>query len=228
MGKKTRSEIKVVSGGDEEEQGNTKAAGGLPMLSYYRIPITDETPPEEKDFDDIVAMMRDFSPAGASSALVFNCQMGRGRTTTAMVCASIVWYASRGWSMDKITFVDPDAPNLMQGEWKGVIRLMSMLEDGLEVKSLVDQCIDECAHIQNLREAIKDCKDQANSAPASGERSAAFWLKRGQNYPERYCYLLLFAAYARVAAVSGFAQPFSNWMSQHWCLKRVLKQVVLE
>lgn len=222
--KKTRSQIKVV----EEEEGDVKAEGGLPMLSYYRIPITDETPPEEKDFDDIVAMMRDFASAGASSALVFNCQMGRGRTTTAMVCASIVWYASRGWSMDKITFVDPDSPNLMQGEWKGVIRLMSMLDDGLEVKSLVDQCIDECAHIQNLREAIKDCKDQANSAPASGERSAAFWLKRGQNYLERYCYLLLFAAYARTTAHSGFAESFSVWMNKHWSLKRVLKQLVLE
>ena len=220
---KIRREMKAIDMGEGEPEP------GMPALQYYRVPITDETPPEEKDFDDIVVMCRDFASAdAANSAMVFNCQMGRGRTTTAMVIASIVWYASRGWSNDKIPFVDPDSPNLMQGEWKGVIQMMAMLDDGLEVKALVDQCIDECAHIQNLREAIKDCKDQADSAPASGPRSNAFWLKRGQNYLERYIYLLLFAAYARVAAVSGFAQPFSNWMSQHWCLKRVLKQVVLE
>merc|ERR1711934_961600 len=145
-----------------------------------------------------------------------------------MVCASIVWYATHGWTMQKMVSVDPDSPNLMQGEWKGVISLMSMLDDGLEVKSLVDQCIDECAHIQNLREAIKDCKDQANSAPASGERSSSFWLKRGQNYLERYCYLILFATYARGAAASGFAQPFTNWMRERWSLKRVMKQICLQ
>jgi len=220
---KPRADIKPLN---EEEAAPVEAA--LPALSYYRIPITDETPPEEKDFDDMVAMMRDFASSGSNSAMVFSCQMGRGRTTTAMVCASIVWYASRGWQMENLSFVDPDSPNLMQGEWKGVIRMMGMLENGMEVKALVDHCINECAHIQNLREAIKDCKDQAASAPASGERSAAFWLKRGQNYLERYCYLMLFAAYAQSAAGNGFADSFSNWMRQHWSLKRVLKQLVLE
>jgi len=225
--KKTRTNIKVVddeAGAPEEN----KVQSGMPSLEYYRIPITDETPPEEKDFDDMVTMMRDFAAGGTNSAMVFSCQMGRGRTTTAMVCASIVWYASRGWSMDKISYVDPESPNLLQGEWKGVIRLMSMLDDGLEVKALVDQCIDECAAIQNLREAIKDCKDQANAAPPSGERSTAFWLKRGQNYLERYCYLLLFAAYARSTASEGFTQAFSSWLRQHWSLKRLLKQLVLD
>jgi len=224
--KKPRADIKVVNESDEPSAAPEVA--GLPKIHYYRIPITDETPPEEKDFDDMVALMRDFAGAGAKSSMVFNCQMGRGRTTTAMVCASIVWYASRGWTMERIMAVDPDSPNHMQGEWKGVIRLMSMLDDGLEVKALVDQCIDECSHIQNLREAIKDCKDQAGSAPATGERSSAFWLKRGQNYLERYCYLLLFAAYARAACAGGFAQSFSDWMRRHWSLKRVLKQLVLE
>jgi len=220
---KIRREIKAI---DMDATGDEAA---LPRLQYYRIPITDETPPEEKDFDDIVAMTRDFASSdGANSAMVFTCQMGRGRTTTAMVAASIVWYASRGWANDKIPFVDPESPNHMNGEWKGVIRLMAMMEDGLEVKALVDQCIDECAHIQNLREAIKDCKDQADTAPSSGARSNAFWLKRGQNYLERYCYLLLFANYARTAAISGFSQPFSNWMMQHWGMKRVMKQLVLE
>merc|ERR1712232_370156 len=203
--------------GDEEEPEEMPL---MPALSYFRIPITDETPPEEKDFDGMIGMIRDFESSGANAALVFSCHMGRGRTTTAMVSASILWYATRGWSMDKMMYVDPESPDLANGEWKGVISLLSMLDDGLEVKALVDQCIDECAHCQNLREAIKDCKDQANEAPASGERSAAFWLKRGQNYLERYCYLLLFGAYARSCAASGFSQLFSTWMRSHWSLKR--------
>jgi hypothetical protein len=209
---------------DEEEE----VMAPLPALSYFRIPITDETPPEEKDFDDIIAMFRSFECSGPNAFMVFNCQMGRGRTTTAMVAASILWYATRGWTMEKMVYVDPDAPDLAQGEWKGVIGLLSALDDGLEVKALVDQCVDECAHCQNLREAIKDCKDQASSAPSSGERSSAFWLKRGQNYLERYSYLLLFAAYAHAQAPSGFSQTFSTWMRGQWNLKRVLKSLVLD
>jgi len=222
--RKPRCDIKV-EGGEEEA---AEALPQLPALSYTRIPITDETPPEEKDFDDMVAMFRDFAAAGSNSVMVFNCQMGRGRTTTAMVAASIVWHAMKDWRMERMVYVDPDSPNLLAGEWGGVIDLVGMLDDGLEMKALVDQCIDECAHIQNLREAIKDCKDQADSAPASGDRSSAFWLKRGQNYLERYCYLILFAAYARGAAASGFAQPFTNWMRERWSLKRVMKQICLQ
>lgn len=214
--KKTRREIKI--GGEEAVQA-PETSKGLPDLAYYRIPITDETPPEEKDFDDVVTMMRDFAATNAGrSVLVFSCTIGRGRTTMAMVCASILWYAMKGWQNPEITFIDRESPNLARGEWKGVIDLLAMLDDGMDVKSLVDKCIDECAHIQNLREAIAECKKNGDAAS----------LKRGQNYLERYCYLILFAAYARGAAQTGFSQNFSNWMSTHWTLKRLLKRIVLE
>merc|ERR1711959_399030 len=214
--KKARMEIKV--GSDESAVKESAGSKGLPEMAYYRIPITDETPPEEKDFDDIVALMKDFSAAGGKSVIVFSCTIGRDRTTMAMVCASIIWYAMKGWTNPEITFVDRETPDLAKGEWKGVIDLLSMLDDGMDVKSLADKCINECAHIQNLREAIAECKNNGDAKS----------LKRGQNYLERYCYLILFAAYARVAARTGFSQNFSNWMSQRWTLKRLMKRIVLE
>merc|ERR1712054_79047 len=213
--KKARNEIKV---GGEEGAAASESVKGLPELAYYRIPITDETPPEEKDFDDIVALMRDFAAAGGKSVVMFSCTVGRDRTTMAMVCASILWYAMKGWSNPSITYVDRENPDLARGEWKGVIDLMSMLDDGVDVKSLVDKCIDECAHIVNFREAIVQCKKNGDAKS----------LKKAQNFLERYCYLILFAAYARSAAQTGFAQNFSNWMSEHWTLKRVMKRIVLE
>ena len=78
-------------------------------VEIEHLPIADETAPEEQDFDQIIRELRDLAldrtveprdpgfvderlkasigrQAYASTALVFNCQMGRGRTTTGMVC----------------------------------------------------------------------------------------------------------------------------------------------
>jgi hypothetical protein len=48
---------------------------------------TDESALEEKDFDQLHDTIR---KAGPDTPLIFNCQLGRGRTTTAMVVAQLV------------------------------------------------------------------------------------------------------------------------------------------
>ena len=75
------------------------ATEGAPAVTYVRVPITDETAPDEGDFDQLVAELRETALALTDeTALVFNCQMGRGRTTTGMVCGSILLLAVRGWA----------------------------------------------------------------------------------------------------------------------------------
>jgi hypothetical protein len=59
---------------------------GYPV-DYERVPVTDEKSPKERDFD---LLLRRLASAHPSTALVFNCQMGRGRTTTGMVVACLV------------------------------------------------------------------------------------------------------------------------------------------
>lgn len=61
------------------------------QCTYYRLPITDEQAPIPSMFDRIVALLEQHSPCD----LVFNCQMGRGRTTTFMII-SLVYHALRG------------------------------------------------------------------------------------------------------------------------------------
>ncbi|CAI5507986.1 unnamed protein product [Closterium sp. Naga37s-1] len=56
-------------------------------VDYHRLPTTDGQPPKSRDFD---ALATTISSAGPHSAFVFNCQMGRGRTTTGTVIASLV------------------------------------------------------------------------------------------------------------------------------------------
>ena len=56
-------------------------------VEYVRLPITDEKAPKDADFAALLDKLWR-PPSGA--ALVFNCQMGRGRTTTGMVIAALV------------------------------------------------------------------------------------------------------------------------------------------
>ena len=53
--------------------------------AYHRLPITDEQAPPPAIVDTFVAL---FARSPTDAIFVFNCQMGRGRTTTAMaICA---------------------------------------------------------------------------------------------------------------------------------------------
>jgi len=72
------------------EQQQQQEGNNVPItIEYYRIPISDETAPEEKDFDQLIAELKGCI-GHPGVALVFNCQMGRGRTTTGMVSACIL------------------------------------------------------------------------------------------------------------------------------------------
>merc|ERR1719446_1738361 len=57
----------------------------FPKVSFWRWPITDEQSPEERDFEVLLDILLSERP----SAVVFNCQLGRGRTTMGMVLARL-------------------------------------------------------------------------------------------------------------------------------------------
>ncbi|OAY63817.1 Paladin [Ananas comosus] len=59
---------------------------GLP-IKYARVPITDGKAPKSSDFDTIAL---NIASASKDTAFVFNCQMGRGRTTTGTVTACLL------------------------------------------------------------------------------------------------------------------------------------------
>ena len=56
-------------------------------VHYLRVPITDEKAPMGDDFE---VLMRNAWELDASDSIIFNCQMGRGRTTTGMVIACCI------------------------------------------------------------------------------------------------------------------------------------------
>ena len=62
-------------------------------VDYHRVPITDECSPEEKVCEKLIQIMR---TVRRCDGVVFNCQLGRGRTTTGMVIACILWRCITG------------------------------------------------------------------------------------------------------------------------------------
>ena len=56
-------------------------------VEALRIPLNQDTAPNESCFDQIVGILKSTS---ASTPIVFNCQAGISRTTTGMVIAAVV------------------------------------------------------------------------------------------------------------------------------------------
>lgn len=132
-------------------------------VSYYRIPITgtvncsarnwkrnkvftscimlnclnatsDECAPEEKDFDELVSVLK---YRDRHSAIVCNCQMGKGRTTTGMVIAHLIRSASKATEYERYRQTNPcipsynsDAPDLQRGQFDAIMRLVAALLEG--------------------------------------------------------------------------------------------------
>ena len=102
---------------------------------------------------------------------VFNCQMGRGRTTTGMITASLI-ATTMNWNAlpctDEEGQEDPenapqeydyiDGPSeeeaYLQGEYKIILQLVGILSHGKLAKRLTDRTIDLMQDVQNLRKAI--------------------------------------------------------------------------
>jgi len=62
-------------------------------LEYHRVPVTDEHAMDISDFDEVTKIVSEIflDPNQTDVAIIFNCQMGQGRTTTGMTAATLLW-----------------------------------------------------------------------------------------------------------------------------------------
>merc|ERR1711971_1060520 len=77
----------------------------VPKLEPIRIPMNQEMAPAEENFDQIVAMLKDTT---ASCPVIFNCQAGISRTTTAIVCGALVKELQLTRELDRMRGIVPD------------------------------------------------------------------------------------------------------------------------
>lgn len=187
--------------GDLAEQGA--------RIQFYRLPVTDEQMPKVTDFDTMVQIMLpemlanvDYSE-GEPLSFVFNCQMGRGRTTTGMViCCMLAGLVEQEFYPRLRQEYNPlypaDASPYSNGHWPAIQELMRVLVDGREAKQRVDYILEACNKMQNLRQAIELFKTQLES-PDATESQRARALHHGAHYLVRYMYLIVFNSYLHEA-----------------------------
>ena len=105
----------------------------------------------------------------------------------------------------------------LQGNYKLIQHLCQLLENGQKAKQLADLCIDACAHLQNLREAIYDHKVRLNSPHGLTPEQSKETESRGLHYLLRYFYLIVFAEYLleELKTETGkFDKTFLLWLAE--------------
>ncbi|KAK0600073.1 hypothetical protein LWI29_011378 [Acer saccharum] len=211
------------------------------LVDYERVPVTDEKSPKEMDFDILVDKI---SQADLHTEVIFNCQMGRGRTTTGMVIAMLIYLNRIGASgipksnsigrvFDSGSDVTDNLPNseeaIRRGEYAVIRSLIRVLEGGVEGKKQVDKVIDKCSSMQNLREAIATYRSSIlrQSDEMKREASLSFFME----YLERYYFLICFAVYIHserdALRSSSFGHSsFADWMKARPELYSIIRRLL--
>jgi hypothetical protein len=97
----------------------------------------------------------------------------------------------------------------------------------MNLKNIVDEAIDACDHLQNLRECIFECKLRADGIVPDDFRSQTFWLKKGLNYLERYLRLVIFAQYLKEQLPLRFETSYVLWTKRRWAIQRLIRNMTL-
>lgn len=175
-----------------------------------RLPIADECAPRPEDLDLLVASIKD-EPEG--TALFFNCQMGKGRTTTGMLCACVVKEAKSG-KMEAAHEENLNATPLERADFAVVRTVVGLLPNGEKAKQQLDRICDLTGPphgLQNLRECIGWTKEKFDSEP---DAKKPYWKHMAANFVERYCYLLAFCSYVDLCAKDNFKITFKDWLPE--------------
>merc|ERR1719495_2877250 len=179
----------------------------VPKLEPIRIPMNQEKAPEEANFDQIVAMLKDTT---ASCPVIFNCQAGISRTTTA------------------IDGSHENLRNAMQmGEFDVIKELMEAYPNAKVAKAQVDKLIDLAAPpprgtgVENIRECIIESKMTFDVASDDWQ---TYLKNKIMNNIERYFYLIVFAMYVREVGPKGFPQTFQQFMEANSSLRTMIAE----
>ncbi|KAJ7592850.1 inositol hexakisphosphate-domain-containing protein [Mycena floridula] len=209
-------------------------------IDYGRVAITDEQAPLPDALWQLVERIR----TGLSQAgdFIFNCQMGRGRTTTGMVTACLIstmfnWESQKSELLemeDSMTdnYDSMDGPSeeeaYRQGEYKTILQLVGVLSHGKIAKRLADRAVDLMQDVQNLRKAIYDYKVKVDAAEKGTSKEQKL-RNLTVNYLYRYGTLIVFANYLIEMQENGGKQvTFPSWLEEHREITNLLKRRTLD
>ncbi|KIJ66912.1 hypothetical protein HYDPIDRAFT_180575 [Hydnomerulius pinastri MD-312] len=204
-------------------------------IDYDRVAITDEQAPLPDALSQLLNRVRlGYSQAGD---FIFNCQMGRGRTTTGMVTACLIstimnWAGEENVDTpEEVNFVSYDSIDgpseeeaYLQGEYKTILQLVGVLSHGKIAKRLTDRAIDLMQDVQNLRKAIYDYKLKVETCEKGSAKHRKL-MSVAVNYLYRYGTLIVFCNYLiemRELSGKGQEKPFSSWLREHREIAKLL------
>jgi len=232
----------------------TSIYGGLKekneKVNAIRIPLNQETAPAEECFDQITALLKNTS---ASTPIVFNCQAGISRTTTAMVIASLVKEFQLASELNHMKGIVPDdilealkkkklgLPGIdieaaaeknamMAGEFEVIMELMEAYKEGNQAKiakAQVDKLIDLAAPPPKGTgvQNIRECIIESKMTfDVSADDWQAYLKEKIMSNIERYFYLIVFAMYIREVGPAGFPKTFKEWMDDHAALRDMIAE----
>lgn len=205
-----------------ESDSVRRANPKIQSIAYHRIPIERENAPEHAEVEKIMDLINTATPivhdATSDTAFIFNCQMGKRRTTTALVLSQLIWqqrfvdpsaFPTPSYDTDADADADSDADAQDGGKANGnfaVIRAVTkQLEFGHQAKQWVDQVIDECAVIFNIRSVINQYHDRSLAEAKPAKRS--YYLVRDDGHDSqlvdhRVLTAVVFVAYLLAASTT--------------------------
>lgn len=145
-------------------------------LVFHRVPISDERAPMPR----LISYLYDtLCNIKGEMVLLFNCQMGRGRTTTFMILSYMTLMRD---SLDGLPWktMDYKKPRFII-----IQQLLKFLPNARRSKKFADSAIDKFDHIENIRDIIEEL---AKSEVAKN-------IEKAQGFLLRYMYVICFAEF---------------------------------
>jgi len=199
-------------------------------LEFKKIPLELNAAPSDETFDTFVRLLKN---QGSAVPVIFNCQGGMGRSSTAAVIAGIIKEAQLEAEFKKMQGIVPDeiidslrakklhppAPTrdakdnaLMLGEFPVVMDLIAQKPEAAEAKYQVDRIIDAIGPphgAEHIRETIVMDKMQFDVASDS---YLPLLKERIMAQIEKYFMLIVFSLYCKEVGQAGFNQSFGKWL----------------
>jgi hypothetical protein len=143
-----------------------------------------------------------------------------------MIISTLIYLIRNDVNVETITsptddMSDEDYYNkhYLAGEYKLILRLLSVLDHGKESKRYADFAIDMCSAIQNLREAIFNFKVRCEAANAQ-DKQLEETRTMGLNYLVRYFYLIVFADFLMQRTKAGASADANDAEFSLWLMER--------
>lgn len=165
--------------------------------------------------------------------------MGRGRTTTGMIAASLIATIATGDMAVEGMYEDEDEADLddiedanqyLNGEYKTILQLVTVLSHGKQAKRITDRVANLMEGVQNLRKAVYDFKLKVAAAEPGSQKHTQL-LHQGVNYLFRYGVLIVLANFLLEAKAQGTPledADFPGWLAQHREISNVLSRKTLD